>query len=176
MNNPSLHNGLCMMPKTESPVPLNTAPSKETSYQRTLIGYTPRQAFGCVSLVSHPTLSRVNITTDKDLITIPANAIIDSIEYFGVSGFATKGLFSIGIGQLNDMLLLTLIEDADMAIANERIGGSRHFFSTSLNGANTKELVLFTSNVNVALEHPITTGSLQVVISYHLKPDVEPKQ
>jgi hypothetical protein len=113
------------------------------------------------------------MTTDADLVTLPINAIIDMVEFFGINGFHTKGTFSIGVGQLNDNLLLALVENTDMHTANERVGGCRQFTSASPKGTNAKSLVLFQSFVNVVLEQPITTGSLQVVVHYHMKPPVD---
>lgn len=107
---------------------------------------------------------------DQNLATVPANAIIDKIEFFGINGFATKGSFSIGLGQLNGSIMVPLIENATAAIANEKVGGCREFASNAADGRNAKTLVLLQSNVNAVLEHPVTAGSLQVVIEYHLKP------
>jgi hypothetical protein len=132
--------------------------------------FTPRNATGTVSLVNTTSSTSRKITTDQNLATVPANAIIDKIEFFGVNGFATKGNFSIGLGQLNGSIMVPLIENATVTIANEKVGGCREFASNAVDGRNTKILVLLQSNVNVVLEHPVTTGSLHVVIEYHLKP------
>jgi len=132
--------------------------------------FTPRNATGTVSLVNTTSSTSRKITTDQNLATIPANAIIDKIEFFGINGFATKGNFSIGLGQLNGSIMAPLIENATAAIANEKVGGCREFATNAADGRNTKTLVLLQSNVNAVLEHPVTAGSLQVVIEYHLKP------
>jgi hypothetical protein len=62
-----------------------------------------------------------------------------------------------------------LIVDADPAMANERAGGCRDFSSFHSDGRNDKKIVLTNSNVNIELGQPITVGSLQIVIRYHLK-------
>lgn len=140
---------------------------------KTLVCFTPKNAQGTVSLTKTPaSTGKKTVTTDANLVTIPANAIIDMVEFFGVNNFSTKGTISIGLGQLNDAIMMPLIENTDAAIANERIGGCRQFLSNSPNGKNIKNLVLFQSNINVVLEHPITSGTLQVVIHYHMKPTV----
>lgn len=132
--------------------------------------FTPRNAAGTVSLVNTTASTSRKITTDQNLAVIPANAIIDKIEFFGINGFTTKGNFSIGLGQLNGNIMTSLIENATAPIANEKVGGCREFASNAADGRNAKTLVLLQSNVNAVLEHPITAGSLQVVIEYHLKP------
>lgn len=132
--------------------------------------FTPRNAAGTVSLVNTTSSTSRKITTDQNLAVIPANAIIDKIEFFGINGFATKGNFSIGLGQLNGSIMTSLIENATAAIANEKVGGCREFASNAADGRNAKTMVLLQSNVNAVLEHPVTAGSLQVVIEYHLKP------
>lgn len=132
--------------------------------------FTPRNATGTVSLVNTTSSTSRKITIDQNLAVIPANAIIDKIEFFGINGFATKGNFSIGLGQLNGSIMTSLIENATAAIANEKVGGCREFASNAVDGRNAKTMVLLQSNVNAVLEHPVTAGSLQVVIEYHLKP------
>lgn len=140
---------------------------------KTIVCYTPKNAQGTISLTKSPTISgKKTVTTDANLVTVPANAIIDMVEFFGLNNFSTKGTLSIGLGQLNDAIMMPLIENTDAAIANERIGGCRQFLSNAPNGKNIKNLVLFQSNVNVVLEHPITAGTLQVVIHYHMKPTI----
>jgi hypothetical protein len=117
-----------------------------------------------------PHLHKGFLTTDNDLVTIPANAIIDSIEFFGFDGFATKESFSIGLGQLNHDLLLPLIIDTTHTIANEYNGGCREFLSDSHDGGkNNKTLVYANSFVNVIFKDPILSGYLQIIIKYHLK-------
>jgi len=111
------------------------------------------------------------ITTDNSLIIIPANSIIDRVEFFGINNFSTKGVFNIGLGQLNGNILNLLIENATIEISNERHGGCRDFISINPDGSNTKNLVLVNSFVNVNVEHPITSGYLLVQITYHTKPN-----
>lgn len=132
--------------------------------------YTPRNATGTVSLVNTTNTTSRKITTDQNLTLVPANVIIDKVEFFGVNGFATKGTFSIGLGQLNGGILTPLIENTTAVIANERSGGCREFIANAADGKNTKTLVLLQSNVNVVLENPVTAGNLQVIIEYHVKP------
>lgn len=142
--------------------------TKEASF--TTICYTPKNASGTISLTKTPISSKKTVTTDQNLVTIPGNAIIDQIDFFGINGFMTKGTFSIGLGQLNDAIMMPLIESADSTIALDKSGGCRQFISSAANGKNSKNLVLFQSNINVVLEHPITSGSLQVIIYYRMKP------
>ena len=123
-----------------------------------------------MSLVNTTTTTSKKITTDQNLTVIPSNAIVDKIEFFGVNGFATKGTFSIGLGQLNNSIMTSLIENTTAVIANEKVGGCREFTSNAADGRNTKTLVLLQSNVNIVLENPVTTGNLHVVIEYHVKP------
>jgi hypothetical protein len=132
--------------------------------------FTPRNASGTVSLVNTASSTSKKITTDENLATVPANAIIDKIEFFGTKGFATKGNFAIGLGQLNGSIMVPLIENATAAIANEKVGGCREFASNAADGNNSKTIVLLKSNVNAVLDNPVTAGSLHVVIEYHLKP------
>jgi hypothetical protein len=135
-----------------------------------IVCYTPKNAAGTVSLLKNPnTLMKKTLTTDQDLVIVPSNAIIDCIEFFGFNNFSVKGSFNIGLGQLNDSILMPLIENSDSVVANEKVGGCRQFISTSSNGKNNKSLVLFDSNVNIVLENAITSGGLKVIISYHLK-------
>lgn len=152
-------------PSGAAPVP-RSSDSKRTTIQC----FTPRNATGTVSLVNTTSSTSRKITIDQNLAVIPANAIIDKVEFFGINGFATKGNFSIGLGQLNGSIMTSLIENATAVIANEKVGGCREFASNAADGRNTKTLVLLQSNVNAVLEHPVTAGSLQVVIEYHLKP------
>lgn len=148
-----------------------TNTNTNTNNKRTITCFTPRNATGTVSLVNTASATSVRkITTDQNLASVPANAIIDRIEFFGANGFNTKGTFSIGLGQLNGSILTSLIENSTSTIANEKVGGCREFISTAADGKNMKTLVLLQSNVNIVLEHPITSGNLQVVIDYHMKP------
>jgi hypothetical protein len=146
------------------------APRPSGSKRVTIQCFTPRNATGTVSLVNTTSSTSRKITTDQNLAAVPANAIIDKIEFFGINGFATKGNFSIGLGQLNGSIMVPLIENSTAAIANEKVGGCREFAANAADGRNTKTLVLLQSNVNAVLEHPVTAGSLQVVIEYHIKP------
>jgi hypothetical protein len=132
--------------------------------------YTPKNASGTVSLTKSPLSSKKTVTTDNNLVTIPINAIIDQVDFFGINSFTTKGTFSIGLGQLNDAIMMPLIESSDSTIALDKSGGCRQFISMAPNGKNSKNLVLFQSNVNIVLEHPITSGSLHVIIHYRMKP------
>lgn len=146
------------------------APGPCESKRVTIQCFTPRNASGTVSLVNTTSSTSKKITTDQNLATIPANAIIDKIEFFGTNGFATKGNFSIGLGQLNGSIMVSLVENATAAIANEKVGGCREFVSNAADGTNSKTLVLLKSNVNAVLDNPVTAGSLHVVIEYRLKP------
>lgn len=136
-----------------------------------VVCYTPKNATGAVSLTKNSNaVFKKTVTTDQDLVIIPSNAIIDCVEFFGIGNFATKGSFNIGLGQLNDAILMPLIENSDSSVANEKIGGCRQFVSNTPTGKNNKNLVLFDSNINIVLENPITSGTLQVIVSYHMKP------
>jgi len=108
-------------------------------------------------------------TTDPKLAIIPAGAIIDSIEFFGDGNFATKDVFSIGLGQLNKGIAFPLIQETDSDIANEGVGGCREFFSCRPDGKNEKNIVLYNSTVNIDLNQPILSGTLQIVLRYHFK-------
>jgi len=141
-----------------------------TSDRLTLTCYTPKNASGTVSMTKTPQSVKKTVTTDPNLVTIPINAIIDQIDFFGINNFTTKGTFSIGLGQLNDAIMMPLIESSDSTIALDKAGGCRQYLSTAANGKNSKNLVLFQSNINIVLEHPITNGSLQVLIHYRMKP------
>ena len=143
---------------------------QSNSFNKTILQcYIPKNANGTVSLVKKMTTPR-KMTNDQNLAIIPANAIIDKIEFFGINGFSTKDTFSIGLGQLNGHIMTCLVENTTAAIANEKVGGCREFISESLDGKNSKTLVLIPSNVNIVLENPVTSGSLLVIIEYHLKP------
>lgn len=153
----------------------NNIPTESTIVTTTItsgltqICYSPKNAVaGTVSLVNKSNVDKRKITTQLE--TIPSNAIIDSIEFFGVGGFTTKGTFSIGLGQLNDVIKSPLIVDSNMAIANERAGGFRQFTSTDQTGKNNKNIVLYPNYINASFEHPVTAGSLQVVVYFHVKP------
>jgi hypothetical protein len=138
--------------------------------QKILVCYTPADnSNGTVSCVSDRADPYVMFTTDKRAAVIPAGAIIDSVEFFGINGFSTKDVFSIGFGQLNQDIQFPLIIDAEPAVANERVGGFREFNSFHPDGRNEKNIVILPSFVNVDLGEPITCGSLQIVIRYHMK-------
>jgi hypothetical protein len=145
-------------------------PQPSTSKREVIQCFTPRSASGTVSLVNTASTTSRKMTTDQNLALIPANAIIDKVEFFAHNGFATRGTFSIGLGQLNGSIMTPLIENTTALIANERVGGCREFVSNAADGKNTKTLVLLQSNINIVLEHPVTSGNLQVVIEYHIKP------
>ncbi|ASZ85121.1 141L [Cherax quadricarinatus iridovirus] len=147
-----------------------TTPKPKIHERRVVQVFTPRNVTKPVSLVNEINSEAVPLTTlDKKLVTIPANAIIDRIEYFGTNNFATKGNFSIGLGQFNGNIMVPLIENGTSAIANEKVGGCRDFISSSSDGKNNKSVALFESFVNITTDSPITSGFLQVVIEYHVK-------
>lgn len=110
------------------------------------------------------------MTTNRALIVVPANAIIDSVEYFGMNGFATKDCFSIGLGQLNQGITFPLIEDATSEIANDRSGGCKQFISYRPDGRNDRCIVAYSSNINVVFNQPVTNGSMTIVVYFHMKP------
>jgi hypothetical protein len=124
--------------------------------------FIPITVNNSASLLKKPNSSIQRITTDDSLVVIPANVIIDKIEFFGFR-FSSKGSFNI---------LNLLIENATADIANEKQGGYREFSSTAVDGSNSKNLVLANSFVNIVSEQP-TTGNLMVLITYHPKPKIE---
>jgi hypothetical protein len=131
--------------------------------------FIPVNVTNFASLLKKPNSSIKKITTDESLVVIPANVIIDKIEFFGF-GFSTLGSFNIGLGQLNNKTILNLlIENATENIANEKQGGCREFLCNSADGSNSKNLVLTQSFVNIVTEQP-TNGNLMVLITYHPKP------
>lgn len=144
--------------------------SMTIQYNKRLVCYVPVHSEGTVSCVLEDGLAKSVMTTDKTLATIPLDAIIDSVEYFGIGGFATKDTFSIGLGQLNQGLMFPLIEDATSEIANERNGGCKQFLSYRMDGRNDRCIVLYESNVNVVFNQPVTNGSLMIAVYYHMKP------
>jgi hypothetical protein len=144
---------------------------QKTNCSLKVICYSPKNASGTVSLIKTANNEeRKTVTTDQDLVVIPSNAIIDCVEFFGINNFLTKGSINIGLGQLNGAILMPLVDNTDSTIANEKIGGCRHFICNAQNGKNNRNLVLFDSNINLVLEHPVTSGMLQVIITYHMKP------
>lgn len=134
--------------------------------------YSPKNASGTVSLIKANNDEKKTVTTDQDLVVIPANAIIDCVEFFG-NNFSCKGSINIGLGQLNSTIMMPLIDNADSTIANEKAGGCRQFIYSAQNGKNSRNIVLFDSNINLALEHPVTSGVLQVIITYHMRPSLK---
>jgi hypothetical protein len=145
---------------------------REESYFKHITCYTPQASTATgevVSLVQHPSNPKCAVMTNPALAIIPANAIIDMIEYNGINAFSTKGEFNVGLGQLNHTITFPLIEGGTATIANEKVGGCREFRSTSADGENGKNIVLYASNVNISLESPIQSGNLRVDIVYHVK-------
>jgi hypothetical protein len=133
-----------------------------------IICCTPRAASGVVScLKSVAPPAKALLTTDPDLAIIPANVVIDSVEFYGVDGFSTKDEFSIGLGQLNHGIAYPLIEEATDDIANDKSGGCRQFHSMRIDGRSEQRAVLFPSNVNVAFKEAPIAGHLVVDIRYH---------
>lgn len=135
-----------------------------------IVCFSPKNATGTVSLIKIANNDdKKTVTTDQDLVVVPANAIIDCVEFFGINNFLTKGSINIGLGQLNGAIMMPLIDNTDSTIANEKTGGCRQFVYSAQNGKNSRNLVLFDSNINLVLEHPVTSGTLQVIITYHIK-------
>lgn len=137
--------------------------------QKSVVCYTPKNSHDIVSCTSARNGDVLLFLNDPRAVTIPAGAIIDNVEFFGVAGFSTKDVFSIGLGQMNQDISFPLIVDADPAMANERAGGCRDFISVHPDGRNDKKIVLTNSYINVELGQPITSGYLQIIIRYHLK-------
>lgn len=108
-------------------------------------------------------------TTDNRAAMIPEGAIIDSVEFFGINGFITKEVFSIGLGQLNTDISFPLVQDTNSTIANESVGGCRDFLSYDRDGKNIRNIVICNSNINVDLGAPVIHGELQIVVKYHMK-------
>lgn len=138
---------------------------------RVLTCYTPTaESFGSnvVSLVKHPTQDKC-VLNNSSLAYIPRDAIIDMIEYSGMKSFAAKGGFTIGIGELNNTIMVPLIENGTSMIANENVGGCRQFLSDSENGENTQIKIPYKSCVNFSCEGGVQSGSLRVDIYYHVK-------
>lgn len=146
------------------------------NYNLKAICYSPKNASGTISLIKTANNDeKKTVTTDQDLAVIPANAIIDCVEFFGINNFSTKGSINIGLGQLNSSIMMPLIDNTDSTIANEKVGGCRQFVCSAQNGKNNRNLVLFNSNINLVLEHPVTSGMLQVIITYHMKSSPTPE-
>lgn len=138
---------------------------------RVLTCYTPiATSIGgnVVSLVKHPGQPKC-LVNNKTLASIPSGAIIDMIEYTGLKSFAAKGVFTIGIGELNNTIMVPLIENGTSMIANENVGGCRQFISDLENGENTKIKIPYTSCVNFSCDEGVQNGTLRVDIYYHVK-------
>ena len=145
---------VCFTPKP--PLPATSAPKRDG-----MVSF--------VSLVKLPNLDVRKITTDKNLATLPANAIVESISYYGFKNFNTTGVFNIGIGQLNSNLTQFFINGGTSSIANEKQGGSRCFSTNNETGSNEMPFITSDSFINLEFEQPMT-GGLTVVIKYYLKP------
>ena len=150
---------------------LSVAASNEPRNQKVLVCYLPITSdIGTISCTLEKGVDKLVFTTDHRKATIPANSIIDSIEFFGLDGFSTKDVFSIALGQLNsDVNAFPLVVDTDCSIANERMGGCRDFVSCASDGKNNRNIVIYDSIVNVDLQAPVIQGGLQIVIKYHSK-------
>lgn len=134
-----------------------------------IVGFSPHGMKKYASIVKQKTNTPVVMTTDENVCMLPANSIIDMVEFFGLENFQTSGTFNIGLGQLNDVIILPLVEKAKATTANERNGGSRQFISTSADGSNEKHVTLYDSPININIEKPITSGHLLIHIFYHTK-------
>lgn len=124
-----------------------------------------------VSCVRDKTSAKCTNPMDSKLVEIPAGAIIDSVEYFGVDGFQTSQPFTIGLGTLNNNISLPLILDGTQEIANTSTGGCRHFFSINDSGACDRNVVLYSGKINVFFESPLLKGRLAIIVSYHRRPE-----
>lgn len=142
---------------------------------KTVVGFTPNfmrdthRVLKHASIVKQRTNTLITLTTDENLCILPANSIIDMVEFYGIDKFETKGTFSIGLGQLNDLIILPLIEKAKPTTANEKNGGCRQFISISPDGSNEKHVTLYDTPINVNTEHPIISGNLLIIVHYHSK-------
>lgn len=139
------------------------------NFIQTLICFTPKNASGNVTLLKESLNDKKTMTTDKGLATIPENSVIDSIEFYGAA-LKVTGSFSIGLGQLNSVSTVRLIENTTQAIAVERQGGCRTFTFNNATGENNRVVSVLQSFVNIELEHPITEGYICVVVRYHAIP------
>lgn len=124
---------------------------------------------GYVSMVKDPSLKKKTVA-NSSLVTIPAGAIIDMIEYSGVNSFAATGGFAIGVGQLNGDAVAYLIEGGTSVIANDNVGGCRQFISENENGDNNKIKVPYNSYINFRCPGGVQKGGLRADIYYHVKP------
>lgn len=123
-----------------------------------------------VSCVKDKQFAKCNDPTDKKLVEIPAGAIVDSIEYFGIGGFHTSRPFTIGLGTLNNNISMPLILDGTSEIANSTMGGSRNFINIVESGECDRNVVLYSGKINVYFEAPVTRGKLAILITYHRRP------
>jgi hypothetical protein len=135
-------------------------------HQKHMVVYTPKNASGNVSLVNTPN-SETPRVINENLAFLPPNSIIDAIEYKGYKNFAVSGEFDIGLGQLNTGIFNFLVENGTSTIANAPVGGYRDFVSSNATGANDKIIVQSNRCINIATEHPVTSGGLIVTIYYH---------
>ena len=123
---------------------------------------------GYVSMVRDPSLKKKTVANGS-LVTVPAGAIIDMIEYSGVNSFAATGGFTIGLGQLNGDSVTNLIEGGTSLIANDNVGGCRQFISENENGDNNKIKVPYNIYVNFRCIGGVQKGGLRADIYYHAK-------
>jgi hypothetical protein len=136
---------------------------------QTVVGYTQSLKTKNMSLSkTYNPSKKIIINTDANLCLLPANSIIDMVEFNGLDKFDTKGSFNIGLGQLNDTIILPLVENTTATIANNR--GCRQFTHSSLDGTAERNITLYETPINISLEHPINSGYLQVIIYYHSIP------
>lgn len=133
--------------------------------------YTPADTVGhtAVSCITEQNGEAATLTTDKRLVVIPVDAIVDRVEFFGRDDFSVKERFYIGLGQLNDTITFPVIVGATSEIANEKIGGCFDFIGTDPSGASNKNVVLYDSFVNVNFDHALSRGSLIVFVTYHMR-------
>lgn len=124
---------------------------------------------GYVSMVREPSMKKATVV-GPSLVTVPAGAIIDMIEYSGINSFSATGGFVIGMGQLNNDFTVYLIEGGTSLIANDNVGGCRQFLSDQENGENNKIRVPYSSYVNFQCKGGVHKGTLRVDIYYHIKP------
>jgi hypothetical protein len=147
----------------------NTNCSNCKRSQQILVCYTPANSQGFTSCTREKTDEKLIYTTDTRAAIIPANSIVDSIEFFGIDSFSTKDTFSIGFGLMNGDISFPLVIDVCPEVANERVGGFREFLSQREDGRNEKCILLCDSFINVSCNQPITRGGLQIIIRYHMK-------
>lgn len=139
---------------------------------RVLTCYTPMfntVGTGFVSMVRQLNMKRSDVA-NSTLAVVPPGAIIDMIEYSGVNSFSAAGSFKIGLGQLNNNVMVHLIDGGTSLVANDNVGGCRQFISEMETGENNKIMVPYNSYVNFMCCGGIQSGSLRVDIYYHVKP------